>query len=212
MLDFKAGSHIIAAIVSIAAVNSKSGLTIGTIIWEHYISDRLCLRRLGRPRSLGLPVFHPGDWSQTRAIEAIAAIIWEPAFTFVTRLILKSERRRRYWKCSKCKLKYIYSTLYGFPLKKTKQTKKNTRRSVIVKQSHIIVPIVSIAAVNSKSGLTIGTIIWEHYISDRLCLRRLGRPQSLGSAVFYLGDLSQTGAIVNHFFCESYSGRWWKRS
>ena len=28
----KAGSHIIAAIVSIAAVNSKSGLTIGTII------------------------------------------------------------------------------------------------------------------------------------------------------------------------------------
>ena len=36
----KAGSHIIAAIVSIAAVNSKSGLTIGTIIWEHYINDR----------------------------------------------------------------------------------------------------------------------------------------------------------------------------
>ena len=30
--SFKAGSHIIAAIVSIAAVNSKSGLTIGTII------------------------------------------------------------------------------------------------------------------------------------------------------------------------------------
>ena len=29
---FKAGSHIIAANVSIAAVNSKSGLTIGTII------------------------------------------------------------------------------------------------------------------------------------------------------------------------------------
>ena len=28
----KAGSHIIAANVSIAAVNSKSGLTIGTII------------------------------------------------------------------------------------------------------------------------------------------------------------------------------------
>ena len=28
----KAGSHIIAAIVSIAAVNSKSGFTIGTII------------------------------------------------------------------------------------------------------------------------------------------------------------------------------------
>ena len=28
----KAGSHIIAAIVSIVAVNSKSGLTIGTII------------------------------------------------------------------------------------------------------------------------------------------------------------------------------------
>ena len=31
-VSFKAGSHIIAAIVSIAAVNSKSGLTIGTII------------------------------------------------------------------------------------------------------------------------------------------------------------------------------------
>ena len=30
--SLKAGSHIIAAIVSIAAVNSKSGLTIGTII------------------------------------------------------------------------------------------------------------------------------------------------------------------------------------
>ena len=28
----KAGSHIIAAIISIAAVNSKTGLTIGTII------------------------------------------------------------------------------------------------------------------------------------------------------------------------------------
>ena len=32
-------------------------------------------RRLGRPRSLGSPVFYPGDWSQTGAIEAIAAII-----------------------------------------------------------------------------------------------------------------------------------------
>jgi len=31
-MTLKADSHIIAAIVSIAAVNSKSGLTIGTII------------------------------------------------------------------------------------------------------------------------------------------------------------------------------------
>ena len=30
--SIKAGSHIIAAIISIAAVNSKTGLTIGTII------------------------------------------------------------------------------------------------------------------------------------------------------------------------------------
>lgn len=36
----KFGSHIIAPNLSIAAVTSKSGLTIGAIVWEHYRDDR----------------------------------------------------------------------------------------------------------------------------------------------------------------------------
>ncbi len=46
-MNIKAGSHIIATIVSIASVTSKSFLAIGAIILEHNTDDWPRLRRLG---------------------------------------------------------------------------------------------------------------------------------------------------------------------
>lgn len=70
---------------------------------------------------------------------------------------------------------------------------------IIMVNSHTIAPIVSIADVTSKSGLTIGGDYMRTLHSRSLM------PAAIRSPVFFPGDCSQTGAIVNDFMKTSFS-------